>query len=70
MARVHPPVTDLVKKANDFAITAYSKMNHRGKCADAPYLMHLQNVVNVVAAVAKDEEILAGAWLHDVVEDT
>jgi guanosine-3',5'-bis(diphosphate) 3'-pyrophosphohydrolase len=70
MARVHPPVADPVKKARDFAIMAHSNMNHRRQYTDAPYSTHLQNVVNLVAAVSGDEEILAGAWLHDVVEDT
>jgi|WetSurMetagenome_2_1015567.scaffolds.fasta_scaffold299542_4 guanosine-3',5'-bis(diphosphate) 3'-pyrophosphohydrolase len=70
MARVYPPVTDLVKKARDFAITAHSNMNHRRKYTDAPYSTHLRNVVNLVATVSEDEEIFAGAWLHDVVEDT
>jgi guanosine-3',5'-bis(diphosphate) 3'-pyrophosphohydrolase len=70
MAKVHPPVTDLVKNAKDFAITAHSNMNHRRMYTDAPYSTHLQNVVILVATVSEDEEIFAGAWLYDVVEDT
>jgi hypothetical protein len=70
MARTHPQAMDLVQRARDFAVTAHSNMNHRRKYTDAPYSTHLQNVVNLVAAVSDDAEILAGAWLHDVVEDT
>lgn len=70
MARVHLQVTDLVNKAKDFTFMAHGNMNHRRMYTDAPYSTNLQNVVNLVATIAKDEEILAGAWLYDVVEDT
>lgn len=70
MAKLHPQVAELVKKARDFAITAHSNMDRRRKYTNTPFATHLQNVVNLVAAVSEDEETLAGAWLHDVVEDT
>jgi hypothetical protein len=70
MAKAHTHIMGLVLRARDFAISAHNNMNHRRKYTDAPYSTHLQNVVNLVALVSDDEEILAGAWLHDVVEDT
>jgi hypothetical protein len=70
MVDEHPRIKDLVQRARDFAIAAHSNMNHRRKYTKASYSEHLQNVVDLVADVSNDAEILAGAWLHDVVEDT
>jgi GTP diphosphokinase / guanosine-3',5'-bis(diphosphate) 3'-diphosphatase len=60
----------LVERARDFAIQADKSRNHRRKHTDAPYSVHLQNVVDLVAAVTDKTEVLAPAWLPDVVEDT
>lgn len=61
---------DLVQRARDFATQAHKSMNHRRKYTHAPYSTHLQNVADLVASVTDAAEVLAAAWLHDVVEDT
>lgn len=44
---------------------------HRGQTyGDGPYTVHLAEVVEIVRTVDDSEEAQAGAWLHDVVEDT
>lgn len=49
-----------------------ARIAHAGqRYAGGPYERHLQDVVDVLAeAGVVDPELLAAAWLHDVVEDT
>lgn len=61
---------NLVEKAKEFATTAHKRINHLRKYNDQPYSVHLSSVANIVASVTTDEEMIAAAWLHDVVEDT
>ena len=35
-----------------------------------PYQVHLRAVVGLVSAVTSDDNLIAAAWLHDIVEDT
>lgn len=61
-------MTDLTRKAKDFA---YKK--HRGqirKGGNLPFTNHLDDVVKIIKTLTNDEEVIAAAWLHDVVEDT
>ena len=58
----------LIEKAKYFA-----ELKHAGqvrKYNGAPYTTHLQDVANIVASVPHTDEMVAAAWLHDVVEDT
>ena len=61
---------DLVEKAKQFATTAHKRINHQRKYSSQPYTAHLSAVAKTVASVTDDEEMIAAAWLHDVVEDT
>ena len=61
---------DLVSRARKYAIEAHSRINHRRKYSLEPYDVHLKDVADIVSTVTDDEEIIASAWLHDVVEDT
>ena len=61
---------DLVEKAKQFATTAHKRINHQRKYSSQPYTSHLSAVAKTVASVTDDEEMIAAAWLHDVVEDT
>jgi hypothetical protein len=61
---------DLVEKAKQFATSAHKRINHLRKYNNQPYTVHLSSVANIVASVTDDEEMIAAAWLHDVVEDT
>jgi hypothetical protein len=61
---------DLVEKAKQFATTAHKRIDHLRKYNNQPYTVHLSSVANIVASVTSDKEMIAAAWLHDVVEDT
>jgi hypothetical protein len=61
---------DLVERARRYAVEAHSRINHRRKYTLEPYDAHLRNVANIVGSVTKDPQMMAAAWLHDVVEDT
>lgn len=61
---------DLVRKARRYATEAHSRINHRRKYSLEPYDVHLKDVAGIVASVSDDQEMIAAAWLHDVVEDT
>jgi len=60
----------LVEKAKQFATIAHKRINHLRKYNNQPYTVHLSSVANIIASVTDDEEMIAAAWLHDVVEDT
>ena len=64
------PQHKLVARAKIYAIEAHSRINHRRKYSLEPYDVHLKDVADIVSGVTDDEEIIAAAWLHDVVEDT
>lgn len=61
---------DLIKKARRYATEAHSRINHRRKYSQDPYDVHLGDVAKIVASAGGDPEMVAAAWLHDVVEDT
>jgi (p)ppGpp synthase/HD superfamily hydrolase len=53
-----------------FATQAHQRIDHRRKYSQQPYDVHLGAVAELVATVSDDAEMLAAAWLHDIVEDT
>lgn len=58
----------LIEMAVQLARTA-----HQGqvrKYAKEPYIVHPESVARIVSTVPHDVEMIAAAWLHDVVEDT
>lgn len=61
---------DLVKHASEYATNAHKRINHRRKYTKQPYSVHLAMVAKLVSSVTDDQETIAAAWLHDVVEDT
>ena len=61
--------SDLIYKAKLFAISAHDSINHRRKYTDEPYHVHPERVAKILMSETKDEEIIAAAWLHDVIED-
>lgn len=60
--------TSILDKALRFAIDAHSGFERRGK--GYPYIVHPMEAVAIVATITADQELLAAAALHDVVEDT
>ena len=60
--------TSFLDKAIIFAVKAHSGVERRGKAF--PYIVHPMEAVSIVATITNDQELLAAAALHDVVEDT
>jgi (p)ppGpp synthase/HD superfamily hydrolase len=62
---------DVVHKAQVFAIAAHSAVKQVRKYTGEPYYVHPAEVAQIVAGVpGSTPEMVAAAWLHDVVEDT
>ena len=58
----------LLDKAICFAVQAHHNTERRGK--GFPYIVHPLEAVAIVATITPDQELLAAAALHDVLEDT
>jgi hypothetical protein len=63
-------MSDLVNRAICFAKETHQRIDQRRKYSNQPYSVHLEQVAKIVASVTDDQEMIASAWLHDVVEDT
>lgn len=63
-----PLDTQLLDRAIIFAVRAHAGTERRGK--GFPYIVHPIEVVEIVATMTCDQELLAAAALHDTVEDT
>lgn len=60
MSKLEHDAMDFATKAHEGQLRKYSK---------EPYIVHPAEVASIVRGVGHDEEMLAMAWLHDVVED-
>ena len=61
----------LVETARVFAGAAHRAVGQLRKYTNEPYIVHPAEVASIVARVpGATEEMIAAAWLHDVVEDT
>ena len=60
--------TELLDRAIVFAVRAHAGTERRGK--GFPYIVHPMEAMEIVATMTSDQELLAAAALHDVVEDT
>ncbi len=56
------------EKAIMFAVKAHEGIRRKGK--DRLYILHPIEAMTIVASLTEDEDVLAAAVLHDVVEDT
>ena len=63
-----PLDTELLDRAIIFAVKAHAGTERRGK--GFPYIVHPMEAMEIVATITPDQELLAAAVLHDVVEDT
>jgi len=59
--------SSLLDKAICFAVKAHANTERRGH--GFPYVIHPMEAVSIVATITTDQELLAAAALHDVVED-
>ena len=60
--------TGFLDRAIIFAVKAHSGVERRGK--GFPYIVHPLEAMAIVSTITPDQELLAAAVLHDVVEDT
>ena len=58
----------LFEEAAHLAVDAHAGSVRKGD--GSPYVFHPFEVAAIVAGVSRDEEVIAAALLHDVVEDT
>lgn len=58
---------ELVSEAIAFAVTAHDGM--RRKKGNSPYILHPMEAAVIVGAMTDDQNLIAAAVLHDVVED-
>jgi len=63
-----PLDTSFLDRAILFAVQAHAGTERRGK--GFPYIVHPMEAMSIAATMTADQEILAAAALHDVVEDT
>lgn len=61
---------EIVEKARVFATAAHAAAAQLRKYTNEPYIVHPREVAKIVGTVPHSYEMLAAAWLHDVVEDT
>jgi (p)ppGpp synthase/HD superfamily hydrolase len=60
----------IASKARIYATAAHAAVGPVRKYTGESYMRHPYAVVNLVFSVPHTEEMIASAWLHDVVEDT
>ena len=62
---------DIVRKAQVYAMAAHAAVGQKRKYTGEPYIGHPAEVAKIVAGVpGSTPDMVAAAWLHDVVEDT
>ena len=57
----------LVSRAEAFAVKMHAGMVRKG--TDIPYIVHPREAAQIVASITDDEQVIAAALLHDVMED-
>lgn len=59
----------IVERAKKVALAAHADQYRED--GEKPYIVHPENVVNIIqTAGGQGDDLIASAWLHDVVEDT
>ena len=62
---------DIVRKAQVYAMAAHAAVGQKRKYTGEPYIVHPAEVASIVASVpGATPDMVAAAWLHDVIEDT
>lgn len=59
---------NMIEKAKEFAYEMHKGQTRKGK--EIPFTYHLEEVVGNVSKLTSNPNVIAAAWLHDVVEDT
>ena len=61
-------MVDLIDRAQSFAREKHAGQFRKG-IAKEPYVVHLEDVSSLVAEWGGTKDTIAGAWLHDTIED-
>lgn len=61
---------DIVYQAQIFASAAHAAVKQVRKYTGEPYIVHPAEVVDILYKYGATKEMVAAAWMHDVVEDT
>ena len=61
-------LSSLLCQATRLAAQAHDGAYRKG--GRAPYLLHVMETAEIVGTMTEDEDVLAAAVLHDVLEDT
>jgi len=62
---ITPYYGDIIDSARKMALAEHAKHKH----GRLPYSYHLVAVAGIVSCYTTDPEVIAAAWLHDIVED-
>ena len=63
-------MSELIKAAKLFANRGHQRITiQRNPALQSPEA-HLKSVAQIVSSVSEDDQMIAAAWLHDIVEDT
>jgi len=60
----------IIEQSRFLAMGAHYGINHKRKYTGEPYFQHLENVAKIVAFNGGTDEMIAAAYLHDILEDT
>lgn len=58
---------EIIERAQKWAARGHAGVKR--KFTDLPYIVHPEAVVQTVSLYSDDEEVLAAAWMHDLLED-
>ncbi len=61
---------DVVERARIFATAAHAAVAQLRKYTNEPYIVHPKQVAAFVETAGGTPEMIAAAWMHDVLEDT
>lgn len=59
---------ELLEKAQRWSARGHFGVNR--KFGTIPYIVHPEAVAEIISQVTDDTDVIAAAWLHDIVEDT
>ncbi|WP_158752155.1 HD domain-containing protein [Acidobacterium sp. S8] len=63
-------MSELIKAAKMFANSGHQRIAVERNPALQSHEAHLKSVAQIVSSASGDEQMIAAAWLHDIVEDT
>lgn len=61
---------ELIEKAKIMCKTAHNAVGQKRKYTNEPYWVHPFEVAHIVSEFTSCEDVIAAAYLHDVIEDT